>query len=54
MNRCLNCNSILNKRTNKYCSNKCQKEYEYKSFIKKMEEWRDKWNARKISDFITY
>lgn len=35
MNRCLNCNSILNKRTNKYCSNKCQKEYEYKSFIKK-------------------
>ena len=34
--RCLNCNTqILNKR--KYCSNKCQKEYEYKKYI---ENWK--------------
>ena len=33
---CLNCkSSILNKR--KYCSNKCQKEYEYKTYI---ENWK--------------
>ncbi len=33
---CLNCQkTILNKR--KYCSNKCQKEYEYKTYI---ENWK--------------
>ena len=33
---CLNCEKqILNKR--KYCSNKCQKEYEYKTYI---ENWK--------------
>lgn len=33
---CLNCNlPILNKR--KYCSNKCQKEYQYKEYI---ERWK--------------
>ncbi len=31
---CLNCNEPINKR-NKFCSNKCQKEYEYKEYIKK-------------------
>ena len=31
---CLNCNlPILNKR--KYCSNKCQKEYQYKEYVKR-------------------
>lgn len=34
--KCLNCNKEI-KKSNKYCSNKCQKEYEYKSYI---EEWK--------------
>ena len=34
--RCLNCDSIITKR-NKYCNNKCQKEYEYKQYI---ERWK--------------
>ena len=31
---CLNCNKIIVKR-NKYCSISCQKEYQYKEYIKK-------------------
>ena len=34
---CLNCHNKINKK-NKFCSNKCQKEYEYKEYIKK---WRN-------------
>ena len=36
MNKCINCNNLINNR-NKYCSVKCQKEYEYKSYI---EQWK--------------
>lgn len=32
--RCLNCENIISKR-NKFCSNKCQKEYQYKKYINK-------------------
>ncbi len=35
---CLNCNKLINKK-NKFCSNKCQKEYEYKQYI---EKWKNK------------
>ncbi|MBQ9280114.1 MAG: HNH endonuclease [Clostridia bacterium] len=35
MNFCLNCSTELGNRSKKYCSNKCQKEYEYKNFITK-------------------
>ncbi len=38
MDFCLNCNSILKSKGKKYCSNKCQKEYEYKSFIN---DWKN-------------
>ena len=31
---CLNCNKDINKKS-KYCSNKCQKEYQYKQYISK-------------------
>ena len=31
---CLNCNKQINKRS-KYCSNKCQKKYQLKMYIKK-------------------
>ena len=31
---CLNCNKPINKRY-KYCCNKCQKEYQYKTYINK-------------------
>lgn len=31
---CINCNKPINKRS-KYCSNKCQKEYQYKTYINK-------------------
>ena len=34
---CINCNKEIPKR-NKYCSNKCQKEYEYKDYI---EKWKN-------------
>jgi len=34
---CLNCKKIINKRC-KYCSNKCQKEYQYKMYI---EDWKN-------------
>lgn len=34
MNNCINCKKIINNR-NKYCSVKCQKEYEYKVYIEK-------------------
>ena len=33
---CLNCNFII-KSKNKYCSNKCQQEYQYKKYIY---EWK--------------
>lgn len=32
--KCINCNKEI-KRKNKYCSNNCQKEYEYKEYIRK-------------------
>lgn len=35
--KCRNCNKEI-KNKNKYCSVKCQKEYEYMSFIKKWKE----------------
>lgn len=35
---CLNCNKQISKRS-KYCSNKCQKEYQYKIYINK---WKNK------------
>ena len=35
---CLNCNQKINNRS-KYCSNKCQKEFEYKNYI---EKWKNK------------
>ena len=31
---CLNCNNVINKK-NKFCSNKCQKEYQHKKYIEK-------------------
>ena len=36
--KCINCNKET-KRNNKYCSNICQKEFEYKEYIKK---WKNK------------
>lgn len=36
--KCLNCNQET-KRKNKYCSNICQKEFEYKKYI---EKWKNK------------
>ena len=38
MKCCLNCNIPLEKSIKKYCSNKCQKEYEYKKYIS---EWKN-------------
>ena len=35
--KCLNCGNEINKR-NKYCSNLCQKEFEYKKYI---QEWKN-------------
>lgn len=37
---CKNCNQEINKRS-KYCSNKCQKEYQYKTYINK---WKNSEN----------
>ena len=34
--QCLNCGIIINTR-NKYCSNKCQIDYQYKKYI---DEWK--------------
>lgn len=34
---CLNCDKELNRHQGKYCSNKCQKEYQYKKYI---ERWK--------------
>ncbi len=34
---CLNCNGEINK-NNKFCNNKCQKEYQYKKYI---ESWKN-------------
>lgn len=36
--KCINCNKET-KRNNKYCSNNCQKEFEYKKYI---ENWKNK------------
>lgn len=35
--KCVNCKNEIDKR-NKYCSNLCQKEFEYKKYI---QEWKD-------------
>lgn len=35
MNSCLLCKNLLKRCTSKYCSNKCQKRYEYLLFISK-------------------
>lgn len=40
MMNCINCNKPINKRS-KYCSNKCQKEYQYKTYINK---WKNSEN----------
>ena len=37
MKNCLNCGNVLIKASRKYCSTKCQKEYEYKMYIG---EWK--------------
>ena len=37
---CLNCNKSINKRS-KYCSNKCQKEYQYKIYINKWKNGKE-------------
>lgn len=34
---CLNCNVALKKYQKKYCSNKCQKDFEYKNYISSWE-----------------
>lgn len=36
MKTCINCQEDINN-SKKYCSNKCQKEYEYKTYI---ENWK--------------
>ena len=35
---CLNCKSILHNRQQKFCNNKCKKEYEYKEYIR---QWKN-------------
>ena len=37
--KCLNCNKEIKK--SKYCSNKCQKEYEYKEYIKRWKNGKE-------------
>lgn len=37
---CINCNKPINKRS-KYCSNKCQKEYQYKTYIDKWKNYEN-------------
>ena len=37
---CINCNKQISKRS-KYCSNKCQKEYQYKTYINKWKNSED-------------
>lgn len=46
---CLNCNNEIVNR-NKYCSNKCQKEYEYKNYILRWKKRRRKRDERRISN----
>lgn len=54
VNLCMNCNVSISNRS-KYCSNKCQRDYEYYTFIKK---WKSgivsgsKSNGDEISNFI--
>lgn len=31
--RCLQCNKILSRHTQKYCSNKCQADYQYREYV---------------------
>ena len=35
MNNCLNCGNLIERKGNKYCSNKCQCDFQYKEYIKK-------------------
>lgn len=37
---CLNCDKKISE-NNKFCNNKCQKEYEYKEYIKKWKDGRE-------------
>lgn len=37
---CINCNGIISKKS-KYCSNKCQKEYEYKEYVKRWKNGKE-------------
>ncbi len=48
MSYCLNCNKILQRKINKYCSNKCQRALSYKKFI---EVWR--FESAKGNNIIT-
>lgn len=53
MNKCINCNKNIPNR-NKYCSLKCQKEFEYKSYI---DNWKKRYRARNkrlISNIYAY
>lgn len=38
MKYCLNCKNPLDNKKKKYCSNKCQKEFEYRAYI---EKWKN-------------
>ena len=50
---CLNCKTIINKRS-KYCSNKCQKDYQYKKYIKDWKKRTNRWKKRRISNIVIY
>ena len=50
---CLNCNKEITN-NKKYCSNKCQAEYQYKRIYKKMEKWIRRWNERRLSNIYAY
>ena len=51
--KCRNCNKEI-KNKNKYCSVKCQKEYEYMNFIKKWKEGETSGNERRIPTLNAY
>lgn len=39
---CLNCGNIIEKWASKYCSNQCQRDYEYKEYIERWKQGKEK------------
>jgi hypothetical protein len=52
--RCLNCSDVCSRSTNKYCGNKCQREYQRKEIFKKIENGDTQQEHRQYKNYLIF